>query len=74
MLSDDIILLRRSEILRMDPAGFLRLPEILKLFPVSRSTWWQGIKDGKFPQGVKLTPRTTAWRVADIQKLLDEVG
>ena len=73
MHMDDIKFLRKPEILGLDADGFLRLPEVLKLFPVSKSTWWQKIKEGKFPKGVKLTQRTTAWRVADIQKLLKEV-
>lgn len=55
-------------------AGFLRLPEVLKLFPVSKSTWWQGVKDGTYPQPVKLSPRTTAWRVEDIHNLISSVG
>jgi len=50
--------------------AFLRLPQVLELFPVSRSTWWRGVKDGIFPQPVKLTPRTTAWRLEDIQELI----
>ena len=54
--------------------GFLRLPDVLKLFPVSRSTWWQGVKDGKFPAPVKLTERTTAWLAEDIQRLIEAVG
>ena len=54
--------------------GFLRLPEVLKLFPVSKSTWWQGVKDGIYPQPVKLSTRTTAWRVEDIQKLINSVS
>lgn len=37
--------------------------------PVSRSTWWQGVKDGRFPQPVRLGPRVTAWRAADIDAL-----
>jgi hypothetical protein len=37
--------------------------------PVSRSTWWAGVKSGRFPAPVKLGPRTTAWRVEDIEKL-----
>jgi prophage regulatory protein len=53
--------------------GFLRLPQVLKLFPVSKSTWWAGVKDGKFPAPVKLTERTTAWRVEDIKKHLEQV-
>lgn len=70
---DDFKLSNSTGLFGLGPTGFLRLPEVLKLFPVSKSTWWQGIREGKFPQGVKLTPRTTAWRVADIKKLLEEV-
>lgn len=54
--------------------GYLRLPVVLRLFPVSKSLWWQGVKDGKFPAPVKLTERTTAWRVEDIKALLESVG
>jgi len=54
--------------------GYLRLPAVLALFPVSKSTWWNGVKDGKFPAPVKLTERTTAWRVEDIRKLIESVG
>ncbi len=57
-----------------DNIGYLRLPQVLKLFPVSKSTWWQGVKEGKFPAPVKLTERTTAWSRASIEKLLESVG
>ena len=55
-------------------AGFLRLPQVLQIIPVGKSTWWAGIKSGRFPKGVKLGPRTTAWRVEDIRQLLQELG
>lgn len=61
--------------------GFLRLnqiigddrqtPPIPALIPVKKSTWWAGVKCGRFPKPVKLGPRTTAWRVEDIRKLID---
>jgi prophage regulatory protein len=54
--------------------GFLRLPAIVAPFgfiPVSKSTWWAGIKAGRFPRPVKLGPRTTAWRVEDIKALIE---
>ncbi len=60
--------------MQTDSIGYLRLPQVLRLFPVSKSTWWQGVKDGKFPKPVKLTERTTAWRVEDIYKFLESVG
>lgn len=52
--------------------GFLRLPEVLKFYPVSKSTWWQGIKDGRFPAPVKLGVRVSAWRVEDIRELISQ--
>ncbi len=54
--------------------GFVRLPTILKVFPVSRSTWWAGVKDGRFPKPVKLSEKITAWRVEDIQALIAAHG
>ena len=49
--------------------GFVRLSHILAPkgpIPVSKSTWWQGVKDGRFPQPQTLGPRTTVWRAKDI--------
>jgi prophage regulatory protein len=39
--------------------------------PVSRSTWWAGVKSGRFPSPVKLGPRITAWRNEDIVRLVE---
>jgi prophage regulatory protein len=50
--------------------GFIRLPEILRVIPVSKSTWWAGIKTGRFPRPVKLGARITAWRAEDIRALI----
>lgn len=53
--------------------GFVRLASILPPngpIPVSKSTWWAGVKSGRFPKPVKLGPRTTAWRVEDIRALI----
>jgi prophage regulatory protein len=51
--------------------GYVRLSQILQVFPVSPSTWWLGVKEGRYPQSVKLGPRTTAWRAEDIRELLE---
>jgi predicted DNA-binding transcriptional regulator AlpA len=51
--------------------GYYRLPQVLALFPVSKSAWWNGVKAGRYPQPVKLAPRTTAWRVGDIVALIE---
>lgn len=52
--------------------GFVRLPQVLAVLPISRSTWWAWIKEGKAPAGIKLSPRITAWRVEDIKQHLEQ--
>jgi prophage regulatory protein len=53
--------------------GFIRLANLLAPegpIPVSKSTWWLGVKTGRFPKPVKLGPRITAWRAEDIRTLI----
>jgi prophage regulatory protein len=54
--------------------GFLRLPAIIAPrgpIPVSKSTWWAGIKTGRYPKPVKLSARISAWRVEDIRAFIE---
>lgn len=61
--------------------GYLRLNQIVgdkkagiaPIFPVSKSTWWAGVKSGRYPQPVKLSERCTAWRVEDVRALIEDV-
>jgi predicted DNA-binding transcriptional regulator AlpA len=53
--------------------GFIRLANLRAPdgpIPVSKSTWWLGVKTGRFPKPVKLGPRITAWRAEDIRTLI----
>ena len=54
--------------------GFLRLPQILAIIPISKSAWWEGCRTGRFPKPVKLAPRTTVWRAEDIAAFINRVG
>jgi predicted DNA-binding transcriptional regulator AlpA len=60
--------------------GFLRLRQIIgdkstpAIIPVSRSSWWVGVREGRFPKSVKLGQRTTAWRVRDIRAFIEKEG
>ena len=53
-----------------DGTSLWRLPTVLANFPISRSGWYQGVKDGRFPAPVRLGPRSVAWRTSDIQSLI----
>lgn len=50
--------------------GFIRLPDVLKVFPVSKSTWYSGMQTGAYPKPVKLGAKISAWRVEDIRTLI----
>jgi prophage regulatory protein len=57
--------------------GFVRLRQILAPIgpiPVSKSTWWAGVKSGKFPKPIKIGTRVTAWRVEAIRELIDRLS
>jgi len=54
--------------------GFVRLPDVLRVFPVSKSTWWAGVKSGIYPKPVKLGQKMTAWRVEDIRALITSIS
>ena len=65
---------------QLPETGFIRLPRIIgdrkavppipPMIPVSKSTWWAGVKTGRYPKPVKLGPRVTAWRAEDIRALI----
>jgi prophage regulatory protein len=60
--------------------GYLRLcqiigspkadPPVPPLIPVSKSTWWAGVKSGFIPQPLKLGPRLTVWRAEDLRAFI----
>ena len=61
----------RNENIPVLPAeGFARLPVVLHVLGIGKTTWWCGIKAGRFPKPVKLGARTSAWRVEDIRALI----
>jgi len=69
---------------QLPTTGFLRLsqivgnqkttPPIPPLFPISRSSWLNGVKSGKYPKPIKLGERTVAWKVEDILELIEKTG
>ncbi len=59
---------------KLPRTGFLRIAQVLELIPVSKSTWWDGVKEKRFPQPVKIGPKTTVWRVEDIRAFIIHLG
>jgi prophage regulatory protein len=53
--------------------GFVRLPQILAVIPIGKTCWWEGVKSGRFPKSVKLSPRCTAWVAEEIHALIKQL-
>ena len=79
-----IIKPKAAKQLAIPDTGFIRLNQIIgdpatvpptpALIPVSATVWWEGIKSGRYPKGIKLSARTTAWRVEDIKALIQTLS
>jgi prophage regulatory protein len=54
--------------------GFLRLPQVLSVIPLGKTSWWEGVRSGRFPKPVKLSSRCTAWRAEDIRALITSLA
>ena len=69
---------------KLPEIGYLRLPHIIgnpkanppipAIIPVGKSTWWEGVRTGRYPQPVRtLGRRITAWKVEDIRRLINSL-
>ena len=52
----------------------LRINQVLAIVPISRSSWWEGCRTGRYPKPIKLSPRTTVWRAEDIAAFIESLG
>lgn len=49
----------------------LRIGDVLKMLPISKSQWWKGVKDGTYPASIKLGRNITVWDAQDIYALIE---
>ncbi|HFD2228016.1 TPA: helix-turn-helix transcriptional regulator [Legionella pneumophila] len=69
---------------KLPEIGFLRAnqiigdknanPPIPALIPIGKSTWWAGVKSGRFPKPIKFGSRITVWRVEDIREFIEKAS
>lgn len=56
------------------PNRLIKIGEVLSLIPVSKATWYEGIRTGRFPKPVKLGMRASAWKLSEINTLIDSMN
>ena len=49
----------------------LRLPQVMELTGLAKSTVWKWVKEGKLPEPTKLSPRVSVWKQSEIQAFID---
>ena len=54
------------------PEELLRLRDVLRLVPVSKTTWWLGCRTGRFPRPVHIG-RMAFWTYGSITELLASI-
>jgi len=52
--------------------GLVRLPDVLQVIPVSRSTWLRGVHSGRYPSPKRIGLRAVAWDVTELRRCLEE--
>jgi len=50
----------------------IRMRELRKLIGLSHATIYRYIKNGNFPKPIKLSERSVAWRLTDIENWIKE--
>ena len=58
---------------RLPEPGYDRLKDVLRVIPISRSSWYAAVQDGRINQPIKLGKRTAAWSNHYINFLLSEL-
>ncbi|MBT8536951.1 AlpA family phage regulatory protein [Polynucleobacter paneuropaeus] len=53
------------------PITLMRIPQILKVMPVSKSKFWLMVQKGEFPKPIKIG-RSSFWTIEQVQAYLRE--
>ena len=48
-------------------------PPIKPIIPVSKTAWWKGVAEDKYPQPVKISEKVTVWRSDQIEALIEQL-
>lgn len=62
------------ETLALPAEGFIRVKQLTRFIPLSRTTIWRKVKAGAFPRPIKLSSYVTAWRVADVREWINQAA
>ena len=53
-------------------SSVVRLPVVMALFGVSRTTVWRSSKSGHLPKPTRFTPGAAVWNVGELRRVLNK--
>jgi prophage regulatory protein len=56
---------------QIPPVTLMRIPQILKVMPVSKSKFWLMVQKGEFPRPIKIG-RSSFWTIEQVQAFIRE--
>ena len=56
---------------QIPPITLMRIPQILKVMPVSKSKFWLMVQKGEFPKPIKIG-RSSFWTIVEVQAFIEE--
>jgi prophage regulatory protein len=56
------------------PETLDRLDYVLARVGLRKTTWWEGVSTGRFPQPIRIGKRAVAWRRSDIDALIERLA
>jgi prophage regulatory protein len=54
--------------------NYLRVRSVAERLDISESSVWRFVQQGILPNPIKLTPRTTVWKSADIEAAIESLA
>ncbi len=59
----------QTDISKLPDDAIIRIDDVLRIFPVCKATWWNGVRENKYPQPIHLGLRARGWRLGDVLEL-----
>jgi len=56
---------------QIPPITLMRIPQILKVMPVSKSKFWLMVQKGEFPKPIKIG-RSSFWTIEQVQAFIKD--
>ncbi|RAS32046.1 helix-turn-helix transcriptional regulator [Paraburkholderia bryophila] len=59
--------IRAPKVVAIPETGFMRFKQVQQVFPIGRTTLWELVGRGLFPQPIRMSSRLVVWRAEEVR-------